>query len=134
MFRGDFRQILPVIPKGRRQDVVNATINSSYLWRNCEVLRLTKNMRLQSMGSNDETTKLSKFAEWIASVGDGTIGEEDDGKTLIDIPDDMLIKEDGDAIDCLARTIYPNIEDEIDDPKYLQDRAILAPTLNIVDA
>jgi ATP-dependent DNA helicase PIF1 len=43
---GDFRQILPVIPKGTRQEVVNATINSSYLWNFCEVLKLTKNMRL----------------------------------------------------------------------------------------
>ncbi|XP_047962051.1 uncharacterized protein LOC125206878 [Salvia hispanica] len=29
---GDFRQILPVVPKGSRQDIVNATINSSYLY------------------------------------------------------------------------------------------------------
>jgi ATP-dependent DNA helicase PIF1 len=28
---GDFRQILPVIPKGTRQEVVNSTINSSHL-------------------------------------------------------------------------------------------------------
>ena len=27
---GDFKQILQVIPKGTRQDVVNASINSSY--------------------------------------------------------------------------------------------------------
>ncbi|KAL3613368.1 hypothetical protein CASFOL_042781 [Castilleja foliolosa] len=63
-------------------------------------------MRLQSMGSNDETAQLSKFVEWIASIGDKTIGEEDDGKALIDITDDMFIKEDGDAIDSLARVIY----------------------------
>ncbi|XP_074580731.1 uncharacterized protein LOC141837184 [Curcuma longa] len=31
VFGGDFRQILPVIPKGSRQDIVHATINSSYL-------------------------------------------------------------------------------------------------------
>ncbi|KAL3655713.1 hypothetical protein CASFOL_000109 [Castilleja foliolosa] len=70
VFGGDFRQILSVIPKGSRQDVVNTTINSSYIWRNCEVLRLTKNMRLQSMGSFDESVQLTKFAEWIAKTGD----------------------------------------------------------------
>ena len=32
VFSGDFRQILPIIPKGRRQDIVHATVNSSYLW------------------------------------------------------------------------------------------------------
>jgi len=46
VFGGDFRQILPVIPKGPRPEVVHATINSSYLWRFCEVLTLTKNMRI----------------------------------------------------------------------------------------
>ncbi|XP_031124334.1 uncharacterized protein LOC116027048 [Ipomoea triloba] len=32
---GDFRQILPVVPKGSRQDIVSAAINSSYLWTHC---------------------------------------------------------------------------------------------------
>lgn len=44
---GDFRQILPVIPKGTRHEVVFASIKSSYLWEECQVLTLTKNMRLQ---------------------------------------------------------------------------------------
>ena len=43
---GDFWQILPVIPKGTRQEIVHATINSSSLWNHCEVLTLTTNMRL----------------------------------------------------------------------------------------
>ncbi|RZC20144.1 hypothetical protein D0Y65_006827 [Glycine soja] len=33
---GDFRQILPVIPRGSRSDIVHATINSSYLWNYCQ--------------------------------------------------------------------------------------------------
>ncbi|XP_071713076.1 uncharacterized protein [Rutidosis leptorrhynchoides] len=32
---GDFRQILPVIPKGKRQEVVQACINRSDLWNHC---------------------------------------------------------------------------------------------------
>ncbi|XP_052111544.1 uncharacterized protein LOC107469337 [Arachis duranensis] len=35
VFGGDFRQILPVIPKRTRQEIVNATINSSYIWNEC---------------------------------------------------------------------------------------------------
>ncbi|XP_075091590.1 uncharacterized protein LOC107811852 [Nicotiana tabacum] len=46
---GDFRQILLVIPKGSRQDIVNASLNSSYLWPHCQLLKLTKNMRLQAL-------------------------------------------------------------------------------------
>ncbi|CAH9127716.1 unnamed protein product, partial [Cuscuta epithymum] len=58
---GDFRQVLPVIPQGSRQDVVNATINSSYLWGECTVLRLTKNMRLQNVNSPTESYDLKLF-------------------------------------------------------------------------
>ena len=32
VFGGDFRQILPVIPRGNRSNIVHATINASYLW------------------------------------------------------------------------------------------------------
>jgi ATP-dependent DNA helicase PIF1 len=46
VFGGDFRHILPVILKGTRQEVVHSTINSSPLWDFCEVLTLTKNIRL----------------------------------------------------------------------------------------
>ncbi|KAL3654943.1 hypothetical protein CASFOL_000729 [Castilleja foliolosa] len=126
--------ILPVIPKGSRQDVVSATINASYIWRNCEVSKLTKNMRLQSMSSSDESVQLSRFAEWIANIGDGTIGDEVDDAYIIEIPENMLIQDNGDPIDSFAQVIYPNIEQRIEDPKYLQDRAILAPTLDVVDA
>ncbi|XP_019185002.1 PREDICTED: ATP-dependent DNA helicase PIF4-like [Ipomoea nil] len=83
---GDFRQILPVIPKGTGQDIVQASINSSYLWNNCEVLRLTKNLRLRSISNEDEVEKLDSFAKWIADVGDGNLGEDNDVDCNILIP------------------------------------------------
>ncbi|KAI3695198.1 hypothetical protein L1987_78188 [Smallanthus sonchifolius] len=36
VFGGDFRQILPVIPNGSRQDIVNASLSSSYIWVKCK--------------------------------------------------------------------------------------------------
>ena len=48
VFGGDFRQILPVVPKGSRQDIVHAAIFSSKsIWNSCKVLKLTRNIRLQ---------------------------------------------------------------------------------------
>ncbi|XP_015941744.1 uncharacterized protein LOC107467218 [Arachis duranensis] len=56
---GDFRQILPVIPRGSRQDIVHSTMNSSYLWKFFQVLKLTKNMRLSigTTASNQDETE-----------------------------------------------------------------------------
>lgn len=48
VFGGDFRQILPVIPKATRSEVVNASLNQSRLWNNCQIFLLRHNMRLGS--------------------------------------------------------------------------------------
>ncbi|XP_042043541.1 ATP-dependent DNA helicase PIF4-like [Salvia splendens] len=58
VFCGDFRQILPVILKCSRQDVVNGTI---YIWDYCKVLSLTKNMRLLNVDSGTKSLELVNF-------------------------------------------------------------------------
>jgi len=55
VFGGDFRQILPVIPRGSRYDIVHATINSFYLWDHCQIMNLTKNMWLLQNGLQQST-------------------------------------------------------------------------------
>ena len=39
---GDFRQILPVIPKGRREEIVASAINKSVIWNHCEIFMVTE--------------------------------------------------------------------------------------------
>ncbi|XP_071902732.1 uncharacterized protein [Coffea arabica] len=43
---GDFCQTLPIVPKGRREATVLATIKESPIWNHCTVLHLKTNMRL----------------------------------------------------------------------------------------
>ncbi|XP_056688054.1 uncharacterized protein [Spinacia oleracea] len=133
VFGGDFRQILPVIPKGSRQDIVFAAINSSYLWDFCRVLSLTQNMRLQ-LGSSGDSNEIREFSEWILRIGDGKEGEPNDGETTIEIPDDVLIKDVvTNPIAVIVDSIYPSVLENLDDPKFFQDRAILAPTNECVE-
>lgn len=56
VFGGDYRKILPVIPKESRAQVVNASLNNSPLWERAEVFLLKKNMRL-SLGKNAQEKK-----------------------------------------------------------------------------
>jgi len=49
---GNFGQILLIVRKGLKQDILKATINSLDLWKHCKVLKLTKNMRLTTAKSN----------------------------------------------------------------------------------
>jgi hypothetical protein len=131
---GDFRKILPVIPRAPRHDVVDANINSSRLWKHCRVLKLTKNMRLQTGSSCSDVNELKEFSDWILNVGDGNIGDNNDGEAEIEIPDDMLIKNSGDPISSIVNSTYPSLLENMSDISFFQDRAILEPTNDIVDS
>ncbi|WJX83021.1 DNA helicase [Trifolium repens] len=133
VFGGDFRQILPVVPKGGRADIVHATINSSPLWRKCSVLRLTQNMRLQFSNDMEQDKSLVDFAKWILDIGDGKVGESVDGESLIEIPEDLRVKSSGNHIGDIVDAIYPSLIENMGDYSFFQDRAILAPTLQVVE-
>jgi len=49
VFGGDFRQILPVVPRGTRGDVVTAALNRSSIWQHVRVFKLHTNMRVQKL-------------------------------------------------------------------------------------
>ena len=46
----DLRQILPVIPRGTRVNIVDACVKKSYLWDNVVVKHLQIKMRVQLCG------------------------------------------------------------------------------------
>jgi ATP-dependent DNA helicase PIF1 len=131
---GDFRQILPVIPKGTRHEIVHSTINSSPLWRRCEVLTLTTNMRLLSGGSNSDIDERRNFSEWILGIGDGSIGDADDECMAVQIPEELLIRGFDDPLAAIVESTYPNLLRNINDPSFFKNRAILTPKNVIVDA
>ncbi len=49
VFGGGFRQILPVVPRGTRGDVVKAALNRSSIWQHVRVFKLYTNMRVQRL-------------------------------------------------------------------------------------
>ncbi|XP_048616724.1 ATP-dependent DNA helicase PIF2-like [Brassica napus] len=131
VFGGDFRQILPVIHSASRAEIVLESLNSSYLWKHCKVLKLTKNMRLLSTDMiPEELRELELFSQWILDVGDGLAGEPNDGDALITIPDEFLIKDSDDPIASISKEIYGDATtlQQNKDPKFFQERAILCPT------
>ena len=117
IFGGDFQQILPVIPKGSRADIVNACFRMSYLWNEIIVIKLQKNMCLQT--SPEDTA----FSRWLLDIGHGR-NIDNDGK--IEIPPSMVTFNEDDLIN----TIYEGIEQLSLTPPpidYFLDHAILAP-------
>ncbi len=49
VFGGDFQQILPVVPRGTRGDVVATALNRSSIWQHVRVFQLHTNMRVQRL-------------------------------------------------------------------------------------
>jgi ATP-dependent DNA helicase PIF1 len=45
VFGGDFRQVLPVVRRGTRAQIVDSSIRMSPLWPSIKKMRLTQNMR-----------------------------------------------------------------------------------------
>ncbi|GJV44464.1 ATP-dependent DNA helicase PIF1-like protein [Tanacetum coccineum] len=79
-------EVLSVIPKGSRQDIVSASLKQSYLWDHCKVLKLTKNMRLTVGTRPEDVTEIREFTEWKLKVRDGELGEANDREVDIDVP------------------------------------------------
>ncbi|RIA05806.1 hypothetical protein BRARA_K00008 [Brassica rapa] len=131
VFGGDFRQILPVKYGGSRADIVLASLNSSYPWEHCKILKLTKNMLLLSVGlTPEEATDIKDFSEWILDVGDGKLSEPNDGEALIDIPEEFLILDTNEPIEAISKAVYgeSSLLQGNNNPKFFQERAILCPT------
>ncbi|XP_022027109.2 uncharacterized protein LOC110928403 [Helianthus annuus] len=129
---GDFRQILPVVPNGGRQEIVNASISSSYLWNTCKLLRLTKNMRLTVGSSASDAEEIKQFAKWLLDIGEGNVGGPNDGEASIEIPSDLLITDTLDPISTLIDFVYPSILENFNNQNYFSERAILAPKNEVV--
>ncbi|XP_057452502.1 uncharacterized protein LOC130744329 [Lotus japonicus] len=131
---GDFRQILPVIPKSSRAEIVLSTINSSRLWSCCKVLTLSENMRLLCNSSEQEANEVRMFANWVLDLGDGKLGEYNDGDSDISIPDEFLIPHSNSPINDIVDYVYPDILQDVTNAEYYSNKAILAPTLEAVDS
>ena len=118
VFAGDWRQCLPVIPRGSEGQIIASTLKFSYLWNNIKVYHLTTNMRVQMSGS----LECKDFSEFLLSVGDGSYT----GGEIIKIPDDMNME--GKTLEDLIDFVFPDLEANSSNRHWLSERAILCPT------
>ena len=140
LITGDFRQILPIVPRGSRASIVNASIKRSDLWEDVTVLNLSINMRVQAMIDVNPTVeniaKLSDFSSLLLDVGTGNVPTVTVGQpphfedNVIEIPGYMWRDSPMDVID----SIYDDFELSIGQASYLKKRAMLSTTNSIVNS
>ena len=124
VFGGDFRQVLPVVWKGSRAQIVDASLRRSYLWDWMRHLKLVRNMRAQSD---------PWFADYLLRIGGGT--EEVNGDGDVRLPDDICVPYTGDGknLDRLIECIFPKLNENMASKDYITSRAILSTRNERVD-
>ncbi|KAM3292766.1 hypothetical protein ACQJBY_036439 [Aegilops geniculata] len=125
VFGGDFRQVLPVVRKGTRAQIVDASLRRSELWNCMHLLKLVRNMRAQ----ND-----TWFAEYLLRIGNGTEEMNDDGEILLPTSICVANKTDDNGLDRLIDRIYQTGNASlIKDPRSITSRVILSTRNDCVD-
>ena len=114
---GDFRQILPVIPRGRKADEINACVKSSILWQHVTKRSLTVNMRAHLQ----DDAAATDFQACLLSIGNGQLPITNDG--LHCLPCGVEVYSTGELIEA----VFPQVEQNIHSMIWLSERAILCP-------
>jgi len=124
VFGGDFQQILPVIEKGSRAEIVGACIQRSHIWPSLQVLHLYQNMCL-----NVDIEQERAFAQWQLDIGHG---KHTDPSDKIILPPNLRLEEN--TIEALIRHIYPGLS-QLQPPlhQYFSKRMILSSCNDDVD-
>jgi hypothetical protein len=143
---GDFRQVLPVVPRASRAGIVRACLKKSSLWPMFKTYTLTENMRILA---NGEDMALAQWDARLMRIGDGTEPTIADTDYIL-LPPSMTMEIDATTSESLDASraqaidwVFPHLAAEaerFDDEDtradycaYLSGRAILAPTNNAVD-
>jgi ATP-dependent DNA helicase PIF1 len=123
VFGGDFRQVLPVVRKGSRAQIVGASLRKSYLWEFMRHLKLVRNMRAQTD---------PWFADYLLRIGNGT--EEVNEYGDVRLPDEICVPWDSEKdLDTLIESIFPNLNENMANKDYITSRAILSTCNDWVD-
>uniref|UniRef100_K3Y2Z6 ATP-dependent DNA helicase n=1 Tax=Setaria italica TaxID=4555 RepID=K3Y2Z6_SETIT len=119
------RSVLPIVRKGSRAQIVDASLRRSYLWESMHHLKLVHNMRAQSD---------PWFAEYLLRIGGDTKEVNGDGDVCL--PDDICVPYFGDSekdLDMLIECIFPNLNANMTSKDYITSRAILSTRNDWVD-
>ena len=128
VFGGDFRQVLPVLPKGNESAIVSVILKRSELWSKMKKLKLTINERVLRCGNNPLSIE---FANFILAVGENRINiERSVGERSIKIPTQYVFESQ--SLEDFIKWCYPDFDFSTNN-NINSETAILAPTNDDVD-
>ncbi|CAF4947498.1 unnamed protein product [Pieris macdunnoughi] len=124
LLAGDFRQTLPVITRGTPADEINACLKASPLWVHVKIFCLTTNMRVQLHSD----TQLVQYADALLKIGEDRMETNSDGMITLNREFCNVVCN----MDDLKNNVYPDLATNMKNRQWLCERAILAPTNEVV--
>jgi ATP-dependent DNA helicase PIF1 len=122
VFGGDFRQVMPVVPRGTRAQIMDATLFRSYIWKDVWKICLMRNMRAQS----------DPWFSYYLRIGNGT--EVMFAGDYVRLPKDIVIEyKDGHSIDRLINCVFSDLSKNACSTNYMRERGILCTRNDYVD-
>ncbi|CAN1162780.1 ATP-dependent DNA helicase PIF1 [Linum perenne] len=136
---GDFRQTLPIVVNGGREDNLNASLTRSYLWNHCTLLELKTNMRIIDSTINAaHIFEGLSFPEWVLAIGDGRIPtfacQNNSFADWINIPPCFLLPTSDNPIAAIVNCVYTDLSANFQSVAYIRTRAIVTPTNQTVSS
>ncbi|KAL5545345.1 hypothetical protein UlMin_009129 [Ulmus minor] len=121
---GDFRQVLPVVPKGKKEGIIGASLVNSYLWSFFIKIKLIQNMRAILDPS---------FSNFLLQIGNGT--EKHHSCGMIKLLHNITIpfQDDTLSLNNLIDIVFSNLHYYIQKLDYMINRVILTPKNEYVD-
>jgi len=119
VFGGDRRQLLPVVQRGSRAQIVNACISRSYLWEHICKMTLITNERVMRVSSNTE------YCKYLLSIGEGSATPYQSIKDSVKLLPNLVCMSP--KLDDFIKWVFPN-PDNFD-----SSSAILSPWNDEVD-
>lgn len=121
---GDFRQTLPLVRRGTMADEIGACLKSSKLWKSINCFELKMNMRI-----DEHDTNANSFAQYLLKIGNGTQAIDCENRIKLNRRFFQFAKD----IEDLIETIYSNLNNEINNIRWISERAILSTKNSTVD-
>ncbi|XP_022895359.1 uncharacterized protein LOC111409550 [Olea europaea var. sylvestris] len=118
VFEGDFRQVLPVVQRGTKDDIMKASLVFSDLWQYFIQLPLTENMK----------AKLdSLFCEYLLRIGNGI--EREHTCHMIKLHSDIIMdfESEFELLKKLIAIVFPNFHAYGDNLNIMMNIVILTP-------
>ncbi|GAA0157315.1 DNA helicase [Lithospermum erythrorhizon] len=118
VFGGDFRQVLPIVRGGTRDQQINASLITSDFWNDITKLKLDCNRRARED---------PEFIEFLIRIGNGTEPTNTLGQVQLPLPMVIPYTTHAESLEGLISYVYEDLSLFASKPFEMMNRVILAP-------